>query len=177
MEALDAMGIETDDKEVECLWVRIKGKANKADTLLGVCYHPPNQEEVYNLFYKQLENASRSPTLVLGVFSGKTACPQDNCPPGLVDGVRDGLPIIQEEAVRELMSHLGVHKCMRSDEIHLRVMTELADKLAKPLSIIYQQSWLIGEVPDDWKLTNVTHIHKKGGREDPDKIWITGHSA
>ncbi|RMC21525.1 hypothetical protein DUI87_02391 [Hirundo rustica rustica] len=46
-------------------------------------------------------------------------------------------------------------------------MTELADELANPLSIIYHQSWLTGEVPDDWKLANVTPIHKKGGREDP----------
>ncbi|KAF4796230.1 hypothetical protein TURU_086125 [Turdus rufiventris] len=46
-------------------------------------------------------------------------------------------------------------------------MRELADELAKPLSIIYQQSWLTGEVPDDWKLANVTPIHKKGRKEDP----------
>ncbi|RMB88786.1 hypothetical protein DUI87_34876 [Hirundo rustica rustica] len=46
-------------------------------------------------------------------------------------------------------------------------MRELADDLVKPLSIIYHQSWLTGEVPDDWKLANVTPIHKKCGREDP----------
>ncbi|RMC13197.1 hypothetical protein DUI87_10731 [Hirundo rustica rustica] len=56
---------------------------------------------------------------------------------------------------------------MGPDGIHPRVMRELADELAKPLSIIYQQSWLTGEVPDDWKLANATAIHKKGGREDP----------
>ncbi|RMC14276.1 hypothetical protein DUI87_09367 [Hirundo rustica rustica] len=56
---------------------------------------------------------------------------------------------------------------MGPDGIHPRVMRELADELAKPLSIIYQQSWLIGEVPDDWKLANVTPINKKGAKEDP----------
>ncbi|TRZ19413.1 hypothetical protein HGM15179_007741 [Zosterops borbonicus] len=65
-EAFDAIGIETNEDGVECLWVRIKGKANKADILLGVCYHPPNQEEeMDNLFYKQLVNVSGSPTFVL----------------------------------------------------------------------------------------------------------------
>ncbi|RMC09501.1 hypothetical protein DUI87_13825 [Hirundo rustica rustica] len=40
-------------------------------------------------------------------------------------------------------------------------MRELADELVKPLSIIYHQSWLTGEVPDDWKLANVdTHSQK-----------------
>ncbi|PKU36056.1 mitochondrial fission process protein 1 [Limosa lapponica baueri] len=29
---------------VECLWVRIKEKANKADIMVGICYRPPNQD-------------------------------------------------------------------------------------------------------------------------------------
>lgn len=38
VEAFDAMGIETNGDYVECLWVTIQGKGNKADILLGVCY-------------------------------------------------------------------------------------------------------------------------------------------
>ena len=65
-EAFGAIGIEMDDDGVECLWVRIKGKADKADILLGVCYRPLNKgEEVGNLFYKQLDNVSGSSALVL----------------------------------------------------------------------------------------------------------------
>ncbi|KAK4831266.1 hypothetical protein QYF61_016736 [Mycteria americana] len=40
------------------------------------------------------------------------------------------------------------------DEVHPRVLKELAEVLTKPLSIIYQQSWLTGEVPVDWRLAN-----------------------
>ncbi|KAF4796725.1 hypothetical protein TURU_081889 [Turdus rufiventris] len=100
---------------------------------------------------------------------GWTHHSQDNCSPGLVDDVREknDSPVIQEAAVRELLSHLDVHKSMGPDGIYPRVMRELADELAKPLSIIYQQSWLTGEVPDDCKLANVTPINKKGGKEDP----------
>ena len=87
----------------------------------------------------------------------------------VVDGVREqnGPPVIQEEAVRDLLSCLDVHNIYGPGGIHPRVMRELADELAKPLSIIYQQSWDTGEVPDDWKLASVTPIHKKGGKEDP----------
>ena len=46
-------------------------------------------------------------------------------------------------------------------------MLELAGVLAKLLSIIYQQSWLTGEVPTDWKLASITPIYKKGQKEDP----------
>ncbi|RMC14259.1 hypothetical protein DUI87_09350 [Hirundo rustica rustica] len=74
--AFRALGIETNEDGVECLWVRIKGKANKADILLGIFCHPPNQEEeVDNLFYKQLENVSESPALVLvGDFNLPDIC-------------------------------------------------------------------------------------------------------
>ncbi|KFW63937.1 hypothetical protein AS28_13608, partial [Pygoscelis adeliae] len=76
-------------------------------------------------------------------------------------------PIIQEEAVNDLLRHLDTHKSMGPDGIHPRVLRELAEELTKPLSIIYQQSWLTGEVPDDWRLANVTPIYKKGRKEDP----------
>jgi len=38
--------------------------------------------------------------------------------------------------------------------------------LTKPLSITYQQSWLSGEVPVDWRLANMMPIYKKGQKED-----------
>ena len=56
---------------------------------------------------------------------------------------------------------------MGSDKIHPRVLRELAEVLTKPLSIIYQQSWLIREVPVGWRLANVTPIYKKGQKKDP----------
>ena len=33
------------DVKVECLWVKMRGKASKADILLGVCYRAPTQNE------------------------------------------------------------------------------------------------------------------------------------
>ena len=50
------------------------------------------------------------------------------------------------------------------DEIYPRVLRELAEVIAEPLSIIYQRSLL---VPEDWRLVSVTPIYKKGCREDP----------
>ncbi|KAK4805875.1 hypothetical protein QYF61_025742 [Mycteria americana] len=44
-ECLDSLGLDDGDERVECLWVRIRGKANKADIVVGVCYRPPNQDE------------------------------------------------------------------------------------------------------------------------------------
>ncbi|KFO80591.1 hypothetical protein N303_01518, partial [Cuculus canorus] len=76
-------------------------------------------------------------------------------------------PVIQEEAVRDLLAQLDAHKSMGPDGIHPRVLKELADVLSKPLSIIFQRSWLTGEVPLDWRLADVVPIYKKGCREAP----------
>jgi len=50
---------------------------------------------------------------------------------------------------------------MGMDGIHRRALRELAEELVKPLPIIYQQSWLTGEVADDWRFAKVMPIYKK----------------
>ena len=75
--------------------------------------------------------------------------------------------MIQEETVRELLLHLECHKSMGPDEFHHRMLRELAEIIAKPLSTIYQHSWLSGEVLEDWRFADVTPIYKEGHKEDP----------
>jgi len=122
-----------------------------------------------NLVTKDEKMAEVLHAFFASVFKSEESFSLDTQPPEQED--RDGeqkeTRKIQVEMVSDLLCHTDTHRSVRPDRIHPRVLKELAHVLAKPLPIIYQQSWLTGEVPDDCRIASVTPIYKKGQKEDP----------
>ena len=75
-ECFAVIELEAQNYQVESLWVRIRGRANKVDVLVGVCYRLSYQdEETDEVFYKQLAEIVQSPVLVLmGDFNFPDVC-------------------------------------------------------------------------------------------------------
>jgi len=69
--------------------------------------------------------------------------------------------------VRDHLSNLDAHKSMGPDGMHPRVLRQLVDVVAEPLSVIFERSQRTEEVPEDWRKDSVTPIFKKGKKEDP----------
>ena len=62
---------------------------------------------------------------------------------------------------------ISVHKSMDPDEMHPRVLRDLAEVTTERLSIIFDRSWRTGEVSEDWRIVNITPVFKKCKKEDP----------
>ncbi|CAM4547794.1 unnamed protein product [Caretta caretta] len=139
---------------------RYVGNKKKAKESVG-----PLMNEGGNLVTEDVEKANVLNAFFASVFTNKVS--SQTAVLGITTWGIDGQPSVEKEVVRDYLEKLDVHKSMGPDELHPRVLKELAAVIAEPLAIIFENSWQTGEVPDDWKKANVVPIFKKGKKEDP----------
>ena len=72
--------------------------------------------------------------------------------------------IITEAMVEQMLALLNINKSCGPDEIHPRMLIELADLISGPLALIMNKTLREKEIPNDWKKANVSPIFKKGAR-------------
>ncbi|GAB0206573.1 mitochondrial enolase superfamily member 1 [Grus japonensis] len=130
-------------------------------------------EDVISFFSSRLEQAGAELSVerVLEIIKqGAVALPKDRLRAGPQETQtlevrekvwrKEDFPLVEEDWVREHLGKRDIHKSMGPDGMHPQVLRELADVIARPLSIIFERSWRTGEVP-------VTLVFKKGKKEDP----------
>ena len=68
--------------------------------------------------------------------------------------------------VRDVISKLDSNKAQGPDNIHGLILKKCAYVLTKPLSLIYTVIYNTGILPEEWKLSNVVPVFKKGDKKD-----------
>ena len=128
----------------------------KALTTVG-----PLLKKVGNLLTQEMGKA-----MVLNASFTSSSNPRSQRPVGKVRS-QAAIPLVQEDQIREYVSKLDIPKSLGPDGMQPRVLRELADVIARPLSIIFYQSLKLGEVAEEWRKSNVCPIFKKSKKEDP----------
>lgn len=68
---------------------------------------------------------------------------------------------VTEEQVYKVLLNLNVNKASGPDGIGNMLLKNIAHSITKPLTLLYNKSLVSGKFPKQWKLANITAIHKK----------------
>ena len=78
----------------------------------------------------------------------------------------DSVSVSTEQFKKALLS-LNISKSPGPDEIHPRVLRELANELCYPLKYLFDKTIVAGKIPKEWKIAEVRPIFKKGDKNTP----------
>ena len=76
--------------------------------------------------------------------------------------------VITVEMVLDALRKINVNKSCGPDNLHPRLLFELADIIALPVTILFNATLKGENLPKDWKKANITGIFKKGSRHLPE---------
>ena len=74
---------------------------------------------------------------------------------------------ITEDLVIKKLKKIKINKSPGPDTIHPRVIHEIAESVAVPLTYIFKTSLATRTLPNEWKHANITAIFKKGRKTLP----------
>ena len=74
---------------------------------------------------------------------------------------------IKADKVSTKLKALNTNKSCGPDDIHPRLLSELADIISEPLAILLNLSVKSGKIPEEWKLANIVAVFKKGSKSLP----------
>jgi exonuclease III len=78
----------------------------------------------------------------------------------------ESINFMTPERVEECLKNLKSKNCEGPDRLPLRILKDGATVLAKPLSVLFCKIYEKKEIPEQWKVSKVIPLHKKGKKEN-----------
>lgn len=145
-------------KNPKLFWKYVHSKTKVKNTIPDIKIPGTNMKttsdeekaEVFNKYFKE-------------VFTKEDEENIPDVPPKEVESILREIIITEDDVLKKLKS-MNPNKSAGPDQIPPRILKELSEVLAKPLTILFKLSLQSGKLPEEWKTANVTPIYKKGGK-------------
>ena len=129
------------------------------------------KENVTNLINKDgnLTESDLEKAEVLNTFFGEVFTEEDGRDiefSNKSDIILNNISITTEDMENKLLK-LNVNKSCGPDNLHPKILKELASELAYPLKLLFDKTLSEGRIPTKWKLAEVRPIFKKGDKSTP----------
>ena len=123
---------------------------------------PPLKRKNGKVLLSRISKRQRNSMVSLRMCSVKMNTPQvphlDRSAPFMNDIA------VSKDGVIKLLKGLNPSKTLGPDELHPRVLKELATELGPVFAHLFQQSIDTGEIPKEWSLANICPLFKKSDR-------------
>ena len=71
---------------------------------------------------------------------------------------------VTTSSVKKILSGLNKNKASGPDEIPPSILSEAAEELTEPITLLFRRSLESGTLPSEWKMAHVSPIYKKGNK-------------
>ena len=138
----------------------------KLKTKSGIAPLLEDVKDKDSMWYTDEEKAEILQRQFLSVFTGEdsgllpTLIPRTDT---IIENV-----VLPEDSVHEKLTKLNVNKSLGPDDIHPRMLKELADDMSAPVALLFNKSIQDEELPRQWKEAYVSPIYKKGSKSLPE---------
>lgn len=89
-------------------------------------------------------------------------------------GKREDVPVtilrklvITKEKIRKIIKKLKRNKSPGPDHLHPRIIKEVMEEILEPFQILFDFSFAMRQLPQDWVIADITPIFKKGNKSEP----------
>ena len=124
------------------------GSSDNDDTIAAD--DPNSIADLFNTFFASVFHQDQTHP------ANETTITDENCLTDIELTVDDILP---------LLHYLNEHKATGPDGISNKILKETAEQVAPSLCLLFNLSLRSGSLPDDWKISNIVPVFKKGKRD------------